>query len=114
MEPPAAKAMAKPAEYADLKANYNKAIQSLQDRNLEEAIRLFRLVVVKNKKFEDASIKLSECLKGRGVKHYAHGNYNASLIDFQEALKLNSQDPMLRKFIKNVEQMMDSIGPSAK
>ena len=81
----------------------------MRDRNLDEAIRVFRLVVEKNKKYEESTMKLAECLKGRGVKHFAKGRYDQSYQDFLEALKHNPKDPVLRKFIKNVQQMIESL-----
>ena len=90
-------------------AEFERALGLIQARKLDEAIGSLRSVVEKNKGNFSASERLAYCLKGRGVKSYAKGMYQESYDDFKEAAGLNPKDPSLRKFLANVEQIMESL-----
>ena len=110
---PAAKAapIAEPAPRldADSQAEYDKSLGLIQEKKLDEAIGVLRTVVERNRRNETASLRLAECLKGRGVKHFAKGRYEDSYEDFKEAAALNPKDNTLKKFVANVEQIMESL-----
>ena len=63
----------------------------------------------KNPGHETVSARLADCLKGRGVKLFAKGRYEDSYADFKEAAALNPKDSTLKKFVANVEQIMESL-----
>ena len=70
---------------------------------------MLRSIVEKNRMNGEAGARLANCLKGRGVKLFTKGKYEDSYADFKEAAALNPEDPSLKKFLANVEQIMESL-----
>ena len=91
------------------KTQFNRALSLIEERRLDEAIPILRAVVDGNTGRPEIPAKLSDCLKGRGVKLFAKGRYLDSYSDFKEALALNPRDPSLKKFLANVEQILESL-----
>ena len=110
------KAQIDQATIEQLKSVYQRALELMGSGLVSEAIKNFKQVVSVDKNFLDASLKLSECYKSRGVNSYSIKNYDSSKKDFEEAIKLNPNDPDLKKYINStqimIKSMLDSNGGS--
>ncbi len=94
---------------SDSKTEFSRAMVLLQEKRLDEAIGVLRSVAERNLRNESVNGNLANCLKGRGVKLFAKGKYEDSYTDFKEAAAINPADPSLKKFLANVEQIMESL-----
>lgn len=96
------------SQMGSLKEDFEKAVQLSQNRSFDEAIVQLKKIISINKSYPGAAIKLSECLKSRGIRRFANRDYDKSVQDFSEALKWNPSDSDLKKFLDNARGLQKS------
>ncbi|MBI2119166.1 MAG: PorV/PorQ family protein [Elusimicrobia bacterium] len=99
---------------ADLRTEYDRALKCMNQRNLNEAIKLLRNIYVQEKTFEKVSKKLVSCLEARVVQYYANRQYDEAMKDILEGLKIDPFNERLKTFYRNTEEMLKTAEFSPK
>lgn len=76
---------------------YMAGLQTLKEKDYEKAVKYFRAAL-------DQKADYWQAYHYMGVAFYQMGNRTEALVAMQESLKLNPNNPELRKFMKKVKK----------
>ncbi len=82
---------------------FARAEEHMQNGRFDEAIRMFKEALTKNKNYGPGKVALRNSLKCRGIIYFRAHEYKKALTDFEDAYKLDTSDSVLRKWISDLK-----------